>query len=133
MPVEEEVPVAEETPAEEETPAVEDAPATEEIPPVEEPAAEMPVSQMFDITLTNLTTGEAGSGGQIFSPPIFVTHAAGINLAEVGQPAGPALVALAENGDVSGLVALATAAGASSIVADGVVPPGGIRYRHRDS
>ena len=88
-------------------------------------APEMPVSQMFEITLTNLTTGEPGAGGQILSPPIFVTHAAGINLAEVGQPASPALVALAENGDASGLAALAAAAGANSMVAGGVVPPGG--------
>ena len=86
---------------------------------------EMPVSQMFEIKLTNLTTGEPGSGGQVFSHPIFVTHAAGINLAEVGQPASPALVLLAENGDPSGLVALATAAGANSLVAADMVPPGG--------
>ena len=91
----------------------------------EEVAPEMPVSQMFEITLTNLTTGEPGAGGQVLSPPIFVTHAAGINLAEVGQPASPALVALAENGDASGLAALAAAAGANSMVAEGVVPPGG--------
>ena len=84
----------------------------------------MPVSQMFEIKLTNLTMGVPGMGGQVFSPPIFVTHAAGINLAEVGQPASPALVLLAENGDVSGLVALATAAGANSVVHDGLVPPG---------
>ena len=85
----------------------------------------MPVSQMFEIKLTNLTTGEAGSGGQVFSHPIFVTHAAGINLAEVGQPASPALVALAENGDPSGLVVLATTVGANSMVAESMVPPGG--------
>ena len=88
-------------------------------------APEMPVSQMFEITLTNLTTGEPGTGGQVLSHPIFVTHAAGINLAQVGQPASPALVALAENGDTSGLVALAAVAGANSMVAEGVVPPGG--------
>ena len=85
----------------------------------------MPVSQMFEITLTNLTTGEPGAGGQILSPPIFVTHAAGIDLAPVGEAASPALVALAEGGDVSGLAALAAAAGANSTVAEGVVPPGG--------
>ena len=34
-------------------------------------------------------------------------------------------MALAENGDASGLVALAAAAGANSMVAGGVVPPGG--------
>ena len=116
-----EEPAAEETPAEE-VPAEE--PAAEEVP-AEEAAPEMPVSQMFEITLTNLTTGEPGAGGQVLSPPIFVTHAAGINLAEVGQPASPALVALAENGDASGLAALAAAAGANSMVAGGVVPPGG--------
>ena len=116
-----EEPAAEEAPAEE-TPAEE--PVAEEVP-AEEVAPEMPVSQMFEITLTNLTTGEPGAGGQVLSPPIFVTHAAGINLAEVGQPASPALVALAENGDASGLVALAAAAGANSMVAEGVVPPGG--------
>ena len=122
-----EEPAAEEPAAEEpaaEEPAAEE-PAAEE-PAAEEPAeVEMPVSQMFEIKLTNLTTGEPGSGGQVFSHPIFVTHAAGINLAEVGQPASPALVALAENGDPSGLVALATAAGANSLVAENMVPPGG--------
>ena len=130
-PAAEEIPVIEEEPLAEEEPVVEkevpaEETAAEEEAAAEEPAAEEePVSQMFEITLTNLTTGEAGSGGQIFSPPIFVTHAAGINLAEVGQPASPALVALAENGDTSGLVLLAAAAGANSRVADGVVPPGG--------
>ena len=79
---------------------------------------------MFEVTLTNLTTGEAGAGGQILSPPIFVAHAAGINLAPVGEAATPAIVALAEGGDTSGLATLATAAGASSVVADGYVHPG---------
>ena len=112
-----EEPVVEDTPAEE-------VPPTEE-PPPEEPAVEMPVSQMFEITLTNLTTGEPGTGGQVLSPPIFVTHAAGINLAAVGQPASPALVLLAENGDTSGLVALAAGAGANAMPTADVVPPGG--------
>ena len=49
---------------------VEEAPPTEEAP-VEEPAPE-PVSQMFEITLTNLTGAEDGTGGQILSPPILV-------------------------------------------------------------
>ena len=79
---------------------------------------------MFEITLTNLTGAEDGTGGQILSPPIFVTHAAGINLVPVGQPASPALVLLAENGDTSGLVALAAAAGANAMPTADVVPPG---------
>ena len=120
-----EEPAAEEAPAAETTeePAAEEVPAEEA--PAEEAVPEMPTSQMFEITLTNLTMGEPGMGGQILSPPIFVTHAAGIDLAPVGEAASEALVLLAENGDVSGLVALATVAGANSTVADGVVPPGG--------
>ena len=102
---------------------VEEAPPTEEAP-VEEPAPE-PVSQMFEITLTNLTGAEDGTGGQILSPPIFVAHRAGVKIATVGEPAIDPLVALAENGDTSMLLALAASVGANSAVADGVVPPGG--------
>ena len=88
-------------------------------------APEMPVSQMFEITLTNLTTGEPGAGGQVLSAPIFAAHPAGVKIAEVGQPAGDALVALAENGDPSGLAAIAAAVGADVVLADGNVIPGG--------
>ena len=123
----EEPPIAEETPAVEEVTSVEEAPSTADEPLTEETpsVSEMPVSQMFEITLTNLTTGVPTMGGQILSPPIFVTHAAGINLAEVGQPASPALVALAENGDTSGLAALAATVGANAMPTADVVPPGG--------
>ena len=85
-----------------------------------------PISdQVFEITLTNLTTGEPGMGGQIFSHPIFAAHFASDGLATVRGPAIPALVALAENGDVSGLLEFATAVGADTAVADNVVIPGG--------
>ena len=90
----------------------------------EVPAPE-PVSQMFEITLTNLTTGEPGAGGQVLSAPIFAAHRGGVKLAEVGQPASPVIVALAENGDTSALAAFATAAGANVVLADGNVIPGG--------
>ena len=116
-----EEPAAEEAPAEE-VPAEE--PAVEEVP-AEEAAPEMPVSQMFEITLTNLTTGEPGAGGQVLSAPIFAAHPAGFKIAEVGQPASPALVALAENGDPSGLATIAAAGGANVALADGNVIPGG--------
>ncbi len=82
-----------------------------------------PQPQMFEITLTNLTTGEHGMGGQIFSPPIFSTHAAGAKIYEVGQPATEALVLLAENGDPSGLAALATAVGANAAATEGLIDP----------
>ena len=101
----------------------EEAPAEE--PAAEEAAPEMPVSQMFEITLTNLTTGEPGAGGQVLSAPIFAAHPAGFKIAEVGQPASPALVALAENGDTSGLATIAAAGGANVALADGNVIPGG--------
>ncbi len=84
----------------------------------------VPEPQVFSITLTNLTTGEPGVGGQIFSPPIFAAHLAGAKLYEVGQPASAAVVALAEGGDVSGLAAIAAAAGANTVVAEGPVLPG---------
>ena len=79
----------------------------------------------FEVTLTNLTAGEPGAGGQILSPPIFMTHSPGINIAQVGQPAFGPLVGLAENGNASDLVTFATVVGADVIFADGVVSPGG--------
>ena len=109
-----EEPAAEEPAAEEE--AAEE-PAAEEEAPAEEVAPEMPASQMFEITLTNLTEGVHGESGQTLSPAIFAAHPAGVKLAEVGQPASELIVALAEGGDVSGLAAFATAAGANVMIA----------------
>ena len=80
---------------------------------------------MFEIKLTNLTTGEPGMGGQIFSHPFFATHFEIPKLAPVGEQASPVLVALAENGDVTGLLEVATSIGANTVVADNVVVPGG--------
>ncbi len=105
-------------------------------PPVETPIDQEPIielppgipsisEQEFEITLTNLTIGEPGMGGQILSPPIFATHLPGEKLAPVGEPASPALVALAENGDVSVMLQIATSIQADTAVADGVVIPGG--------
>ena len=84
-----------------------------------------PESQMFAVTLTNLTTGEPGMmGGQIFSPPIFATHSAGTKFFELGEPASEAMVLLAENGDTSALAALAASMNASTVQHDGFVVPG---------
>ena len=71
----------------------------------------MPKSQMFEITLTNLT------GGQTLSPAIFAAHAAGVKLAVPGLPANPAIVMLAEGGSTAGLEALAAEAGANVQIA----------------
>ncbi|MYA58607.1 T9SS type A sorting domain-containing protein [Candidatus Poribacteria bacterium] len=119
VPTVEDAPAAEEPAAEE--PAVEEEaaeePAAEEETPAEEVAPEMPASQMFEITLTNLTEGVHGESGQTLSPAIFAAHPAGVKLAEVGQPASELIVALAEGGDVSGLAAFAEAAGANVAIA----------------
>ena len=119
-----EEPAAEEEAAEEEAteePAAEEEaaeePAAEEEAPAEEVAPEMPASQMFEITLTNLTEGVHGESGQTLSPAIFATHPAGVKIAEVGQPANEALVMLAEGGSTAGLEAIAAAAGANVMIA----------------
>ena len=78
---------------------------------------EMPVSQMFEITLTNLTEGVHGESGQTLSPAIFAAHPAGVKLAVVGEPANEAIVMLAEGGSTAGLEALAAAAGADIAIA----------------
>ena len=93
-----------------------------ELPPEPEPV--VPDPQIFKVTLTNLTTGEPGMGGQIFSPPIFAAHPAGAKLFELGMPASEAMVLLAENGDTSGLAVLAAAVNASAVQHDGFVVPG---------
>ncbi len=113
-----------ETPAEPVTPE-EPVVETPEVTPTPPDLPPIIGEHMFEITLTNLTIGEPGKGGQIFSPPIFATHFKGDSLAPVGQPAVPALVALAENGDVSGILEFATSIGANTAVADKVVVPGG--------
>ncbi len=82
-----------------------------------ETAAEMPKSQMFEITLTNLTEGVHGESGQTFSPAIFAAHPADVKLAVVGEPANEAIVMLAEGGNTAGLEALAAAAGADVQIA----------------
>ena len=118
-----EEPAAEEETDAEEPAAEEDAEAPAEEPaeepteaPAEEPAPE-PVSQMFEITLTNLTEGVHGESGQTLSPAIFAAHPAGVKLAVVGEPANEAIVMLAEGGNTLGLEALAAAAGANVEIA----------------
>ena len=88
------------------------------------PEIVVPDPQIFKVTLTNLTTGEPGMGGQIFSPPIFASHPAGAKLFELGMPANEAVVLLAETGNTSGLAAIAAAVNASAVQHDGFVIPG---------
>ena len=84
---------------------------------MDDTTSEMPKSQMFEVTLMNLTMGEHGMSGQTLSPAIFVTHTAGLKIAEEGQAAPEALVAQAEGGKTDGLEALAEDAGAHVAIA----------------
>ena len=92
---------------------------------------EMPAGVGFKVTLTNLTEGTPGAGGQIFSPPIFVTHGHGFSIGASGEAASAELTALAETGNNMPLAELAMGSDAvGSVFAfpappDGVVPPGG--------
>ena len=94
-------------------------------PPDPEPEPVVPDPQVFKITLTNLTQGAPGMGGQIFSPPIFAAHPAGAKIYVVGEEANDALVALAENGDSSGLAAIAATVGANVVA---LTPPEGFVF-----
>ena len=91
----------------------------------------MPGAVEFKVTLTNLTVGAPAQGGQIFSPPIFVTHGHGFSIGASGETASAELTALAETGNHAPLAALAGGSDAvSGVVAfpappDGVVIPGG--------
>ena len=99
--------------------------AVVEMPPMEPEPVE------FEVMLDNLTMGAPAQGGQIFSPPIFVTHGHGFSIGASGEAASPELTALAETGNHAPLAALAMGSDAvGSVVAfpappDGVVPPGG--------
>lgn len=61
----------------------------------------------FDVEITNL------SNGIYFTPFLAAAHPAGNNLFAVGQPASANLQAMAEGGDISGLVADVTSLGAT--------------------
>jgi len=47
----------------------------------------------YDVTIQNLTSGQA------LTPPVVVTHTGAIRVFQVGEPAGPAVQAIAENGN----------------------------------
>lgn len=55
---------------------------------------------IYEVTLTNITKG------QVFSPPVLVTHSRDIALFELGEPALEELATVAEDGDGGPLVDL---------------------------
>ncbi len=92
-----------------------------------EAIVEMPAEPVdFEVMLTNLTMGTPAQGGQIFSPPIFVTHGHGFSIGASGEAASPELTTLAETGNHAPLAALAMRSDAVSGVVAFPAPPDGV-------
>jgi hypothetical protein len=87
---------------------------------------EMPAGVEFKVTLTNLTTGAPGAGGQIFSPPIFVAHGHGFSIGASGEAASAELTTLAETGNNGPLAELAMGSDAVGSLVAFPAPPGGV-------
>ena len=103
---------------------VEPEPTPEPMLPM--PAPPIAADQMFEITLTNLTTGTIGEAGQGLSPALFVSHTSGVTILEAGMPASAELRVLAESGMNMPLAESAKAMdGVKAVMsADGVLLPG---------
>ncbi len=73
----------------------------------------------FNVRITNLTNG------MWYTPFLVAVHPAGTSLFTVGQPASASLQAMAEGGDISGLVTDVQGMGAtiSENPANGLLPP----------
>ncbi len=67
------------------------------------------MAQDLDITITNLTQG------LYFTPVIAAAHAADTHIFSPGMAATPELTAMAEGGDISGLVSLLSNANANTV------------------
>ena len=95
-------------------------------PVVSVEAMEMPpvVTHEFEVILRNLTVGVPTQGGQIFSPPIFVTHGHGFSIGASGEAASAELTELAETGNNGPLAELAMGSDAVPAPPGGVVLPG---------
>jgi hypothetical protein len=102
-------------------------PFVEEPPPPPPPPPPIAEDQEFEITLTNLTQGAPGEGGQVFSPPIFISHTSAVKFLGMGQPASEELRFLAEDGNNVPLAQLAAASDEVGYIAseNDVIPPGG--------
>ncbi len=83
-------------------------------------------AQELSVEITNLTNG-------IYYTPLLVSaHNRSTDLFEVGEPASASLQAMAEGGDLAGLVADLEAAGANNVVnpAAGLLAPGKTATAH---
>ncbi len=79
----------------------------------------------YDVTIYNASP-------QIFSPPLVVSHQAGVRIFKVGSPSSAELAALAEDADAEGLIALLqTTDGVRDVVIGGgpILPGGSMTIR----
>lgn len=78
-------------------------------------------NHLYQVTIKNLTYD------QVLSPPFATTHAASVQLFQLGEPASDELALLAEAGDSSGLTTalMNSPAVCDAETAAGPVPPGG--------
>lgn len=74
----------------------------------------------YEVTITNITQG------QIFSPPVVLSHGSAYNLFQLGQPSTDGVAQMAEDGMTQPLIdeALATGKVFDAVAADGPVLPG---------
>ncbi len=77
-------------------------------------------NRMVDIEIVNLTNGT------YFTPLLFAAHRPGFHLYQAGRSASASLQAMAEGGDLAGLIGEVTADGGNLVVdpADGLLVPG---------
>lgn len=77
-------------------------------------------SAMYEVTITNLTRGQA------FTPVLVASHRGDAEVFELGTAASPELAAMAEGGDTSGVKASieANARKVDTAMVDGLIMPG---------
>lgn len=82
---------------------------------------------VYEVEVTNITKGTNLTEGLVFTPILLATHRPGIDVFELGQPAGEELAKLAEGGDTAPLAAVLEATeGVYRVMATAApLPPGG--------
>ncbi|MFK7854493.1 MAG: spondin domain-containing protein [Granulosicoccus sp.] len=82
---------------------------------------ENPITQQYEVTLTNLT------GGQVFSEPAMILHPNTDTFWQIGQTASSELEALAESGETTGISNLADSMSYPFVNADTSIAPGAMQ------
>jgi len=97
--------------------------------PLPDPPPPIAADQLFEITLENLTEGNPGEAGQVFSPPIFITHIPSVRPIPIGGTASEPARILAEDGNNGPKAELAESLKGDSIkdyvALSDPIPPGG--------